>query len=239
VYSELAGTTVILTREAGDNAALAARLRRSSVDVIELPCVRVEPLSDTRPLGVELAALREDDWLVLTSRHAADAVARRGVTRAAVAVIGRVTAEQARAHGFRVEFQPSVASGERLGRELPERGGTALLARSDRALPDLPAILRERGFTVREVVAYRTIPAAQGDVARVRGLLASPRGGVVVFFHSPSAVAGMLAAIEAPLIARASIRVAGRATLRAVRDEIGVDADVSLIEEEAALVADR
>jgi hypothetical protein len=49
----------------------------------------------------------------------------------------------------------------------------------------------------------------------------------------------MLAAIEAPLIARASIRVAGRATLRAVRDEIGVDTDVSLIEEEAALVADR
>ena len=106
-------------------------------------------------------------------------------------------------------------------------------------MPDLPADLRERGFTVREVTAYRTIAEAQGDVAHVRALLAEPRGGVAVIFHSPSAVAGMLGAIEAPLVARASIHVTGRSTMRAVRDALGVDADVSLIEEEATHVAHR
>jgi uroporphyrinogen-III synthase len=238
VYRELAGVTVILTREGEDNATLVARLREWSAEVIELPCVRVEPLEDTRALAEALGALRPDDWLVLTSRHGADAVAACGPVRAAVAAIGRATAERARAHGLRVEFEPTVASGERLARELPARDGMVLLARSDRALPDLPAILRERFFDVREVVAYRTVAETRGDVARVRALLASAVP-IAIVFHSPSAVVGMLAAIDAPLVARASIHVSGHATLRAVRDALGVEAQVSLIEEEASHVAHR
>ena len=238
MYSELAGVTVILTRDGPDNAALAARLKRWSAEVVELPCVQVEPLADPRPLRDALAALREEDWLGLTSRHAAEAVASCGPTRASVAAVGGATAERSRAHGLRVEFEPSAANGERLARELPERGGEALLARSDQALPDLPAILRERGFAVREVVAYHTIADARGDVARVRALLTSNEP-VAVMFYSPSAVTGMLRAIEAPLVARASIYVAGRATLRAVRDAVGVDAEVSLFEDEVVHVARR
>ena len=239
MYERLAGKTVVLTREPPDNAELAARLRGRVARIVELPCVRIEPLADTRELADALADLREDDCVVVTSRHGADAVARCGPTRAAVAAIGDATAERLRTHGYRVAFQPSVASGTALACELPSRAGVVLLARSDRALPDLPRVLRERGFTVREVVAYRTIAEAQGDVAVVRALLASPRGSVAVLFHSPSAVTGALGAIEAPLVARASIYVTGRATLRAVRDALGVDADVSLMEEEAAHVAHR
>jgi uroporphyrinogen III methyltransferase/synthase len=238
MYSGLAGKTVILTRDADDNAALATRLRRSDARVIELPCVHVEPLADTHALCEALAALRAEDWLVLTSRHGADAVARCGPTRAAVAAVGRATAEQSRAYGLRVGFEPTVASGERLARELPERGGIVLVARSDRALPDLPRILGERGFVAREVVAYRTFAEARGDVARVRALLRSTEP-VAVLFHSPSAVAGMLDAIDPTLVARAAIRVAGGATLRAAREALGADADVSLIEEEDVHVNHR
>jgi uroporphyrinogen-III synthase len=239
MYSELRGATAVLTREAGDNAALAERLRGWCAQVIELPCVRVEPPEDPRALRDELAALRAEDWLVLTSRHGADAVARSGPTRAAVAAVGEATAERLRAHGLRVDFRPSVPSGAALARELAPRAGAVLVARSDRALPDLPAILRRRGFTVREIVAYRTIPEAHGDVARVRALLADAGAHVAVLFHSPSAVAGMLGAIEAPLVARASIHVIGRSTMRAVRDALGVDAAVSLFEEEVTHAAHR
>ena len=236
MFERLAGKTVVLTREPADNAELASRLGDRAARIIECPCVRTEPLTDTSDLAAELAALRDDDWLVVTSRHGADAVARCGRPRAAVAAIGDATAEQLRAHGVRVAFQPSVSSGAALARELPHTSGVVLLARSDRALPDLPILLRERGFTVREVVAYRTVAEARGGVAALRSLLAS-REPVAVLFHSPSAVAGMLAAIEAPLVARAAIHVFGHSTLRAVRDALGAAADVSLIEEEAAHVA--
>jgi uroporphyrinogen-III synthase len=148
-----------------------------------------------------------------------------------VAAVGRATAEQSRAYGFRVDFEPTVASGAQLARQLPARSGTVLLARSDRSLPDLPRILRERGFAVREVVAYLTFAQARGDVARVRALLGSNEP-VAVLFHSPSAIAGMVDAIGAALIARADIRVAGGATLRAAREALVTDAEVSLIEED-------
>ncbi len=238
MYERLAGKTVILTREPEDNAELAARLRGTAARIVELPCVRTEPNDDTSALVEAMAELREEDCVVVTSRHGADAIARCGPTRAAVAAIGHATAARLRTHGFRVAFQPSTPRGTALAHELPSRAGGVLLARSDRALPDLPRILRERGFIVREVVAYRTIAEARGDVTRVRELLSSHEA-VAVMFHSPSAVAGMLRAIEAPLVARASIHVSGRSTMRAARDALGVDAEVSLIEEEVARVAHR
>lgn len=238
MYERLGGRTVILTREPEDNADLASRLRAYAAAIVELPCVRTEPLADERALIEALGQLAEDDWLVVTSRHGVDAVARCGVPRAAIAAIGDATAARLRAQGYRVSFQPSASSGEALARELPRPAGTVLLARSDRALPDLPAILRERGLAVREVVAYRTVSEARGGVSGVRALLASG-APVAMLFHSPSAVAGMLGAIDPPLVARATIFVAGRSTLRAVRDVLGVDADVSLIEEGVAHVAHR
>ena len=238
MYERLAGKTVVLTRASEDNSELAARLRGVAARIVELPCVRTEPIGDIRALAGAIAVLGEDDRIVVTSRHGADAIARCGPTRAAVAAIGDATADRVRARGLRVAFQPSVPSGTALAHELPFGGGVVLLARSDRALPDLPAILRERGFTVREVVAYRTVAGAMGDVANVRQLLLS-HAGVAVLFHSPSAVEGMLGAIEAQLVARASIHVTGLATLRAAREALGVDADVALIEEEAMHVAHR
>lgn len=239
MYDRLSGKTVILTREPADNAELASRLRERAVAIVELPCVRVEPLADTRELARALAELGENDWLVVTSRHGADAAARCGAVRASIAAIGDATAERLRAHGYGIAFQSSAPpSGAALARELPPRRGAVLLARSDRALPDLPAILRERGFAVREVVAYRTVAEARGDVTRVRALLASQES-VAVLLHSPSAVHGLLGAIEPSLVARASIHAFGRATLRAAREAFGAGADVSLMEEEAAHVAHR
>jgi len=236
MFERLTEMTVVLTREPPDNAELASRLRDRAAAIVELPCIRTEPLTDSGELAEVLASLTTDDWLVVTSRHGADAVGRCGSIFAAIAAVGDATAACLHEYGLSVAFQPTAPSGERLARELPLRSGVVLLTRSDRALPDLPAILRERGFRVREVVAYRTVAAASGDVESVRGLLAPTGRAVALLFHSPSAVEGMFSVIDATLIARASIYVAGPSTLRAVRDRLGANADVSFIEEEVAHV---
>jgi hypothetical protein len=49
----------------------------------------------------------------------------------------------------------------------------------------------------------------------------------------------MFRAIDAALIARGSVYVAGPSTLRAVRARLGASADVSFIEEEVAHVTRR
>jgi uroporphyrinogen-III synthase/uroporphyrinogen III methyltransferase/synthase len=200
--------TAILTRRPEDNARIAHRLRASGVEVLELPCMRVQPLEDITALADAIGAVGEDDWLV----------ARAARPRCGVAAVGRVTAARLVQHGIAVAFQPRVPSGVALGRELPQ-ARAALLARSDRALPDLPAILRSRGFEVSEVVAYRTIARADGDVAAVRAALADRACEVSVMVASPSA-AEAFADAAGELAARATFHVTGAATEAFVRIRI-------------------
>jgi uroporphyrinogen-III synthase len=200
----------ILTRRREDNVALAERLRASGMEVIELPCVRTEQLADVTELATAIRALAPEDWLVVTSRAGADAVARAARPGVRVAAIGRVTAARLETHGIAVAYLPPTPSGTVLARGLP-LARVALLARSDRALPDLPEILRARGFEVREVMAYRTDPRADGDLEPVRAALADRSRDVRVFVASPSAVEAFAVATGV-LAANATFHVAGSAT---------------------------
>ena len=69
------GAVVLLTRQPDDNASLAAQLRGRAAEIVELPCVRTET-ADPHALAAAIESLGPDDWLVITSRHGADAVAQ-------------------------------------------------------------------------------------------------------------------------------------------------------------------
>jgi uroporphyrinogen III methyltransferase/synthase len=224
----LRGAIVVLTRRRGDDLALAEDLRQAGAEVIELPCVRTEPLADTTELATALAALGAADLLVLTSRTGADAVADvapRGGIACAVAAVGDATAERAGALGMRVRFVASRADGSTLGRELPLPRGEILLARSDLADEDLPATLRARGARVRETPAYRTIARVEGDAGAVRRAVA--RGPVTIVVASPSAVDALAAAVDLETLRRATFVAIGPRTARHVRDRAGVVAIVA------------
>jgi uroporphyrinogen-III synthase len=208
----------ILTRRPEDNARIADRLRASGVEVLELPCVRMQAMEDISALTAAIHFVGGDDWLVVTSRAGADAVALAARPRCRVAAVGRVTAARLVEHGIAVSFVPRVPSGAALGRELPE-ARAALLARSDRALPDLPAILRARGFEVSEVVAYRTLARAEGNIAPVRAALADRACEVSVVVASPSAVEAFVDA-AGELAERATFHVMGAATEAFVRRRV-------------------
>jgi uroporphyrinogen-III synthase len=212
---------VVVTRPAAESDALAARLRSRGHRVLVLPCVRTEPLAERASLRGALASLTTVDWLVVTSPAGADAVADVGLRVVApIAAVGRATAERLRERGSPVAFVPSRADGATLARELPAPSGLVLLARSDRAVPELPAGLAERGIAVREVLAYRTVAEASGAVAPVRRALESDHA--VVVFSSPSAVEGFLAAVDERLAARAAFVATGATTARRLRDLLGV-----------------
>ena len=236
---DLRGMTVVLTRAHEDNAGSAARFAHSGAHVLELPCVRVEPVRDRRELDMALASQTDHEWLVVTSRHGADAVSAGARIRGPVAAVGPVTAERLRASGIAVVFVPSVATGERLGSELPMPPQRALLPRSDRAQSELPAILRRRGFVVREVIAYRTIPGVTGDTGEVRELLTRNDRPVALALWSPSALDALVGSIGADLLNRALLLVGGPTTERAARDRLGPAALIERIEMENTDVAHR
>lgn len=236
---DLRGMTVVLTRAPADNADLARRFAREGARTIELPCVRVEALHDRRALDDAVAGHGPHDWLVVTSRHGADAVMAAAPPTAALAAIGRATADRLRERGGTPVFVPSTATGACLARELPPRSGRVLLARSDRALPDLAFGLRERGFLVTEVVAYHTIAGIAGDAREVREILAKDGGSVAIAVSSPSALDALVAELGVELVARATLLAGGPMTQRIARVRLGPEAHIQLIEEERDHVAHR
>jgi len=205
---------VILTRSHEDNVDLAVELRARGVTVIELPSATIEPLADDTALAAEIRALGPDDSLVFTSRAGVDAASRpvrAHEVRATVAAVGAATARRCRDWGIDA-WIPSEATGAALGRELPLGSGVVLLARADRAESGLIRELAARGARVREIAAYRVVPAARGDVEAARRAALE---GAVTVVASPAAVEGLIAAIGATAFECARILAIGPTTARA------------------------
>ena len=87
-----------------------------------------------------------------------------------------------------------------------------LLARADRAESGLIRELAARGARVREIAAYRVVPAARGDVEAARRAALE---GAVTVVASPAAVEGLIAAIGATAFECARILAIGPTTARA------------------------
>ena len=232
--SELAGVSVLLTR---DDPSLAGLLVERGARVVTLPCVWTEPV-DGVALRAELAGISADDALVLTSGAGVDAVAAAVELRelpCRVAVVGPATAARLRARGREPDHVASAPAGAALARELVLPKGEVVLARSDLALDEVPAILRARGARVREVIAYRTHAEARGDVGAARQALASDPAAAVV--ASPSALAGLLAAVGAERVRSTRLVVVGPTTAAAVARVLGT-APLVAAAPDAAAVAD-
>lgn len=227
--AELRGIAVLLTREPEDNRALADLLRARGAETLELPCVRSEPLAELAPLARTIRALGPEDRLVLTSPRGVDAVlrvVRADEIRAPISAVGPATARRLAEAGLRAEVASQPATGVALGRELPIPRGRILLARADRASGDLPEVLRGRGARVEEVVAYRTIAQARGDVAGVRDRIAG--GGVeVLVFASASAVDGFFDAVPAEETATARAVAIGPTTAARLLERASIMAAVA------------
>jgi len=126
------GVRVALTRAAGGNDELAARLRQEELDPVECPLIRIEPIGGS-PICVE-----GYDWLVLTSRTAVDELLRRlDGSPPRIAVIGPGTADALRERGLEPALVAAESTQEGLVRELPRPAGRVLFAGAEGARPVL------------------------------------------------------------------------------------------------------
>lgn len=194
----LTGRTLLVPRtDAAERLGAAARERGARVVVAEL--VRHETVEPTVRLDTALRALGTFDWLALTSATTVAVLAERAATLGApladlaagtaVAAVGQATADAAAAHGLRPHLvPPGRASAAALLAVWPVGRGTVLLPKSEIAAPTLPTGLRQRGWQVTEIVAYRTVPAAAPD-PDVAALVAAGEVDVVVLTSGSTASA--------------------------------------------------
>ena len=172
----LLGRRIVVTRARTQAAELADPLRALGADVVCLPMIRIVPPVDASPLFSAARRVKDFDWVVFTSANAVEAfwskVVESGTEGDLLAgprtcAIGPGTASALRQRGVTVELMADIFVGEAVAQGLIRAGagkGTrVLLPRAEHARPQLPALLREAGAELEEVIAYRIVP--EDDVA--------------------------------------------------------------------------
>lgn len=218
----VAGRTVLITRAEGDAERWAARLARLGAKPIVFPCLVCEPIGDPETAGRLRAALAGADWLVLTSRRGAEAVADLlGVPPPPLpklAAVGRATAQAAAARLRSVDLVASLGTGLSLAQDLAaalaedgEGGGRVVVAAAEGGRRDLEDVLEPAGIQVVRVPVYRTIPA---PAEQPRHDL-SAAGVDMILLASPSAVVGLVHRAVLPV--GAPVVTIGPATTAAAR----------------------
>ena len=203
----LAGLTVLVPRardQAGDFSAL---LRARGAEPLEVPTIEIRPVASTAGLdrAIEDLAAGRYVWAVLTSVNGVAAVRGRAealghgpaaVARTRVAAVGPAPEAALCDWGVAPDLVAQPATTAALGQAFPPGSGAVLLARADLANPELGVLLRGKGWTTTEVVAYHTVPVGRLDPAARRRL---DHGQVDwVAFTASSTVEGFLRGYGGP-----------------------------------------
>ncbi|TRW45996.1 uroporphyrinogen-III synthase [Georgenia yuyongxinii] len=198
--SDLRGTHVLVPRALPDDP-LAAAVRAAGGVAVPTELVRFAVAQPPDLLDQALRALGEGAhaWLAVTSATTVEVLAGRaadlGTTLAAltervqVAAVGPATAAALHTAGVHVDLvPPGESSAATLLDVWPaaEERALVLLPHSEIAAPTLASGLRERGWLVDEVVAYRTVPVREPDPA-VSAALAAGRIKVILLTSGSTA----------------------------------------------------
>jgi uroporphyrinogen-III synthase len=213
--------TIVITASAGSFSGLAEALRDVPARVIERPLVSFSPPDDWGPLDRALEERGRYGSLALTSPRAAAAVADRiralGISwedgpHPRVWTVGSATAHAlgesiaAVQRGLPESFTAEGLARAMLAEHAP---GPVLFPCGERRRDELPAVLRDGGLEVHEVVCYRTLLASPAEA------MTAMVGATMVAVASPTVV-GLLLDTASPFVLPALVAI-GPTTAAAAR----------------------
>ncbi|HEX2902979.1 MAG TPA: uroporphyrinogen-III synthase [Jatrophihabitans sp.] len=204
----LFGWKILVPRTKEQAGAMSDRLREYGAVPVEVPTIAVEPPRTPTQMERAIKGLVTGryEWIVFTSTNAVKAVREkfeefgldaRAFAGVKIACVGEQTAAAVRAFGIRPELLPSgEQSSEGLLADFPPYDDVldpidrVLLPRADIATETLAEGLRERGWEIDDVTAYRTVRAAPPP-AEIRDAIKSG-GFQAVCFTSSSTVRNLV-----------------------------------------------
>ena len=174
----LYGWTVLVPRTKDQAGEMSDRLVGHGALPVEVPTIAVEPPRSPAQMERAVKGLVDGrfQWVVFTSTNAVRAVWEkfnefgldaRAFSGVKIACVGQATADRVRAFGINPELVPTgEQSSLGLLDEFPpyddvfDPVNRVLLPRADIATETLAEGLRERGWEIEDVTAYRTVRAA-------------------------------------------------------------------------------
>ncbi|RZS44564.1 uroporphyrinogen III methyltransferase/synthase [Herbihabitans rhizosphaerae] len=248
----LYGWKVLVPRTKDQAGEMSERLRSHGAIPSEVPTISVEPPRSPAQMERAVKGLVDGryQWVVFTSTNAVRAVWEkfsefgldaRAFSGVKIACVGEATAAKVRSFGIIPELVPSgEQSSEGLLADFPpyddilDPVDRVLLPRADIATETLAAGLRDRGWEIDDVTAYRTVRAAPPP-ADTREMIKT--GGFdAVCFTSSSTVRNLVGIAGKPH-ARTLVACIGPKTAETAR-EFGLRVDVQPENPQAALLVD-
>ncbi|MFZ0249202.1 MAG: uroporphyrinogen-III synthase, partial [Acidimicrobiales bacterium] len=148
-------------------------------------------------LRAAAADVQDNAWVVLTSVNAVDRFLgalrdARAVAGVLVAAVGPATADALRRGGIEPDLVPTQHSAQGLVESFPDAAGPGaqrvLFPSADLAPGTIPDGLGAKGWVVRRVEAYRTVPRAAPEPALLERVAAAD----ALTFTAPSSVEAFL-----------------------------------------------
>jgi uroporphyrinogen III methyltransferase / synthase len=240
----LYGWRVLVPRTKDQAGAMSDRLAVHGASAEEVPTIAVEPPRSPTQMERAVKGLVDGryQWVVFTSTNAVRAVWEkfaefgldaRAFSGVKIACVGAATAEKVRSFGINPELVPSIDEAQESSSEgllgifppyddVLDPVDRVLLPRADIATETLAAGLRDRGWEIDDVTAYRTVRAAPPP-APIREAIKT--GGFdAVCFTSSSTVRNLVGIAGKPH-ARTIVACIGPQTAETAR-EFGLRVDV-------------
>jgi uroporphyrinogen-III synthase len=202
VAPALAGRRVAVTRAADQATEVLQLLHVRGAVPLACPTIDIaRPVDDYAALDASIRSVDRYKWVAFTSQNAVAAFANRlDILRVRLpdairlAAVGTATARALTDRLRAPDFVPSTALAESLANEIGDIvNRQVLFPRGDLASETFGRLLRSRGATVDEVIAYRTVP---GSGTRQLADLVRSREVDAILFMSASSVRYLLDALD-------------------------------------------
>ncbi len=233
----LFGKRILVTRAEHQANELSRLLLERGAMPIEMPVIKICPLSSWKELDKAILNLKSYHWVVFTSVNAVETFFKRlyslkhdarWLIGIKIGAIGPATAKALREKGIYPDYVPKIYTTQGFLAELKKAdiaGCRVLLPRANIAGNELTDGLIKLGATVKQITTYKTATSTRGVSQGKRMLL---RGGIdVITFTSASTVNSLLAILgqEWEAIERARIACIGPNTAAALTHK-GLKADI-------------
>jgi uroporphyrinogen III methyltransferase/synthase len=218
----LFGKTVLITRDARGNRALAERISELGGQPIPLDAIAVVDLTDTPESKAIVPKIKQFDWVIFTSGHGIactiDLLRKQNCDLRAfgscqIVCIGEETARRLNDFGLRADFVPSEYVSNVLADELAHytnlKGKKILLLRSAIAPEDLPDRLKSHGALVEQIHVY-TVQPTDRQISADQDIIKLIQSSQVdwITFTSSSTVQSFLNRIGADILRQNRVKIA-------------------------------
>ena len=197
-------------------------LQKNGIAVLHIPLIAIVPPLSWEATDDALGRLQDFDGILFTSRNAVNAFFTRtektgaDVSSLPLFAVGPRTAEAITARRRRADVV-SGGGAEELAVKLGDlRNKTFLQPASDIARPELADAVKAGGGEVCLLTVYRTLPAAEKEIERLRALVRRNEVQCAAFF-SPSAVRQFAAALADDELSSICIAAIGATTAQQIR----------------------